>query len=127
MLDSTLAIIHHFFAFSLLGCLVGEWILLMEAPSRSIVQRLSKLDLAYGSAAVGSLTIGISRVVWGIKPSSFYTNNPVFWAKMLVWGVVAGVSVLPTIRFIKWQRSPTLPSAADFSAMKRLLAVELVF
>jgi putative membrane protein len=126
MLDATLAIIHHIFAFTLVGCLVGEWLLLMDKPSRSILKRLSIVDAAYGASAVASLGVGICRVSWGLKPASFYTGNPIFWAKMGAWTIVAIISILPTIRFIQWSRRKTIPSEIEFSAVRKFVSWEIV-
>jgi putative membrane protein len=125
MLDAFLAIIHHVFAFSLVGCLVGEWFLLMEPPSKSIVKRLAVCDAFYGLAAVGSLAIGVCRVLWGVKPSNFYTENPVFWAKMVVWALVAIISIRPTVWFIQWRNRATIPSEAEFARARRFVSWEI--
>jgi putative membrane protein len=60
--DMLLAIAHHLFAFLLLACLIAEWTLLKEPPSRTIVRRLALIDAGYGIAAAGSLAAGISRL-----------------------------------------------------------------
>jgi len=121
-----LAIAHHLFAFSLLGLLVAELVLLANAPSRSVVFRLFLVDIAYGVAAGSSLAIGIGRILWGGKPTEFYTENPMFWTKMGFWGLVALVSVVPTIRYIVWWRQQELPSTQAFVSTRRLVVLEAV-
>jgi len=124
--DALLAIAHHLFAFLLLACLMAEWVLLLEAPATGVVRRLALFDAGYGIAALGSLGAGISRLLWGLKPASYYTGNPVFWAKLGLWGAVGILSIIPTVRFLKWRRQEAPPSESDFAATRRLVAIELV-
>lgn len=122
--DLMLAIGHHLFAFSLLALLVAEWVILTGTPSRPVVRRLLLIDVAYGMAALGSLAVGVCRVVWGAKPPAFYTGNPVFWTKMGLWAVIALISLVPTIRYIIWWRSQELPAGSAFASTRRLVAWE---
>jgi putative membrane protein len=124
-IDAALAFLHHLAAFALFGFLAAEWILLTQAPSRALVGRLALLDAGYGLAAVASLAMGVSRLVWGLKPAAVYLDNPVFWAKMACWLLIGLISIVPTVRFIQWRRKAYLPSEADFARLRRLLAAQV--
>jgi putative membrane protein len=71
--DMLLAIAHHLFAFLLLACLIAEWTLLKEPPSRTIVRRLALIDAGYGIAAAGSLAriVLSNHLPWRCSPARF--------------------------------------------------------
>jgi putative membrane protein len=124
--DALLAIAHHLFAFLLLACLTAEWVLLLQAPTSTVARKLALFDAGYGLAALGSLGAGIARLLWGLKPASYYTGNPVFWAKLGLWGAVGILSIVPTVRFLKWRRQEPSPSQSEFDETRRLVALELL-
>jgi hypothetical protein len=44
------------------------------------------------------------RVFYAAKGAAFYLQNPAFWAKIAVFALTATLSILPTVKFIVWQR-----------------------
>ncbi len=124
--DAILTITHHIFAFALMAFLAMEWALLHGAPERSQVKRLAFIDAGYGAAALGSLGVGIARLAWGLKPWAYYSENPIFWAKMAVWGVIGAISIVPTLRYLKWRKMETLPSVDLFASTRRLVMLQLI-
>ncbi len=124
--DALLAITHNIFAFALLAFLAMEWALLQGAPELSQVQRLALIDAGYGVAALSSLGVGIARLAWGLKPWAYYSGNPIFWAKMAVWGVIGTISIVPTLRYLKWRKMETLPSVDLFASTRRLVMLQLI-
>jgi putative membrane protein len=126
MTDLLLAIAHHLFAFFLLGFLVAEWALLLDNPTRKIVERLPVIDFGYGVAAVGSFFVGLARLFFGIRPTSFYTDNWIFWLKISLWASIGLLSIIPTLRFLSWRRQTSLPTADDFAKVRHLITIELI-
>lgn len=103
MLDLGLAITHHVLVFGLAVMLAMELAYLRADPVP--VTRLSKLDGGYGGIAAAVAIVGVARVIWGSKGWIAYQDNPWFWAKVATFALIGLLSILPTIRFIRWSRS----------------------
>jgi putative membrane protein len=102
--DLVLAILHHILAFSLAGIVAAEFVLVHGALPPQAVGRLVRIDRHYGIIALLIILVGIGRVVWGLKGWEFYVYNWVFWAKMACFAAVGLLSILPTVRFLSWNR-----------------------
>ena len=59
-------------------------------------------DIIYGIAGIALLVSGIYRVVKFGQGSEFYTQNPIFWTKIIVFALVGSLSLYPTITYILW-------------------------
>lgn len=103
MHDLGLAVVHHVLVFGLAIMLAMELAYLRADPVP--VRRLSRLDAGYGGIAVLVLIVGVVRVVWGAKGWVAYETNPWFWTKIATFTAVGLISILPTIRFIRWSRA----------------------
>lgn len=129
--DAWLAIAHHVTVFGTLAVLVAEWAALRPGLAAPDVIRLARIDAAYGVLAAGVIGFGIARVAAGAKPAGFYTENPTFWLKMVAFATVGGLSVRPTIRFLRWQRAvraggdAPLPGAEEVRSVRRSVGAEL--
>lgn len=107
--DLVLAILHHLLVFSLAGIIAAEFVLIRNELSLSTLSRLARIDRHYGMIAMLIIVIGVARVFWGLKGWEFYVYNWVFWAKMAAFLAVGLLSIIPTVRFISWNRQ----AAAD--------------
>lgn len=107
--DLVLAILHHLLVFSLAGIIAAEFVLIRNELSPSTLARLARIDRHYGMIAMLIIVVGVGRVVWGLKGWEFYVYNWVFWAKMAAFLAVGLLSIIPTVRFISWNRQ----AAAD--------------
>jgi putative membrane protein len=131
--DLVLAILHHLLAFSLAGIIAAEFVLLRCELSPATIRRLAAIDRHYGMIAMAVILIGAGRVVWGLKGWEFYVYNWVFWAKMACFAAVGLLSIMPTIRFIGWNRQAgadagfRVPEAELAEVQGRLRAEALVF
>lgn len=126
--DALLAIVHHLLAFGLVGLIMAEWAVLRGVASADTVNRLARVDLFYGIAAGALLAVGALRVTYGVKGYAFYVGNPVFWLKVALFAAAGLLSILPTVRFIRWSRAVklgTLPDAAQWLATRKLIVWEL--
>ncbi len=127
--DALRAIFHHLFAFGLVGLIMAEWAILRGPPSADVLSRIAKIGLFYDIAAVGLLSVGALRVIYGAKGYAFYTGNPVFWLKVGLFALAGLLSVPPTIRFIRWSRAlratGALPDAAEWLTTRKLVVWEL--
>src|SRR5687768_1422271 len=103
--DVWLAIAHHVPVFMLLGVLAAEWALVHPGMQRPDLERLSRVDALYGLAAVAVIIAGVSRLIWGANDADFYTENPVFWLKMASFAAVGLLSIVPTVRYMRWRKA----------------------
>ena len=59
-------------------------------------------DVIYGIAGVALLVSGIYRVIKFGQGSDFYTQNPIFWVKIILFTLVGSLSIYPTITYVLW-------------------------
>jgi len=129
--DLLLASLHHLLFFGLIAMLVTEAALLRGLVDGATVQRLARLDAGYGISAGLLLAIGFARVFQGIKGADFYLHNPWFHAKIGCFVLVGLLSILPTLRFLRWRKALRadagfVPPAGEVAAMARVIRFELV-
>ncbi len=129
--DFLLASLHHLLAFGLVAMLVTQSVLLSRNIDSAALRRLSGVDRGLGLVATALLVAGLVRVFHGIKGAEFYLHNPWFHAKVGAFVLAAGLSLLPTVRFVRWRRAQKadaawLPAPTDVAAMRRIVRIELV-
>lgn len=92
----------HFLAIIVFASLlVAEHILVKAELSATEIRRVALFDAIYGISALAVLLAGLALWLWVGKPAQFYTQNPVFHAKLTAFVVMALFSILPTIFFIR--------------------------
>jgi putative membrane protein len=128
--DFVLAVLHHVLAFGLVGMLVAEGMLLRPGPSGAAdVERIARLDGAYGATAGALVVVGVLRVIFGAKGYAYYVENVWFWAKMASVATIALLSVRPTLRFLAWRRlahgdAGFRPAADEIASLQRSIRFE---
>lgn len=126
-----MAFLHHLFAFTLVACLVYEFIAYRRKMGMAEITRIQRVDLAYGISAGVLLVVGLLRVFFFEKGVNFYIHNPFFWTKMAAFLLVGLLSIDPTIRYIRWNRAlgrieiPEI-SEAEYKRTRLLLWLEVV-
>lgn len=126
-----MAFLHHLLAFTLTACLVYEFIAYHRNMNIAEIQRIQRVDLAYGISAGLLLLVGLLRVFFFEKGVNFYLNNPFFWVKMTAFALVALLSIDPTIRYIRWNRTlrenkvPEIPEP-EYKRTRILLWLEVI-
>ena len=103
--SALMAFLHHVFAFTLTACIVYEFIAYRKNMGIAEMRRIQRVDLAYGISAGLLILVGVLRVFFFEKGPNFYMNNPFFWLKMNAFLVVGLLSIDPTIRYIRWNRT----------------------
>jgi putative membrane protein len=128
--DLTLAALHHLLIFGLVAMLASESALLRGPVDSATVRRLASIDRGYGLTAVLLLVVGLLRVFHGIKGEDFYFHNPWFHAKFAAYLLTAVISILPTIRFLRWRRALRanpgfVPDATEVASLRKFIRAQL--
>jgi putative membrane protein len=105
MTDWLLASGHHIALLLMVSVLGAEAVLMRQPPSGDVIRILSRVDALYGISAGALLVLGLMRLSMGTKGFAFYSSNWVFWAKMALFAAIGLISILPTVRFIRWRRA----------------------
>lgn len=99
-----------------------------EWMNEAVVRRLGRLDMIYGLAALALLLTGIARIVWGTKGLTWYVSQPLFHWKMLLFFVVALLSLRPTFAIRKWLKAlkteGALPPAESVRYVRKWIMVQ---
>jgi putative membrane protein len=91
----------HFAAiFITLSLLVAEIALYARGLPDDLRRVISLLDLGYLGGALALVATGILRVATSPKGTAFYLDNPIFWTKMALFGLVALLSIPPTMHYL---------------------------
>ncbi|MGJ7491203.1 DUF2214 family protein [Variovorax sp. ZT4R33] len=94
----------------------------------AVVERLAKVDLVYGIAAIMVLATGVARTVWGVKGTSWYWTNPLLHVKLTLFIVVGVISIFPTMTYFRWRKAlratGALPAEADIQKTRKLVMVQ---
>ncbi len=94
----------------------------------AVVERLAKVDLVYGVAAVAVLASGIARTWWGVKGTGWYWTNPLLHIKLTLFVAIGVISIFPTLTYLRWRKtlraSGVLPTETDIRKTRRLVMVQ---
>lgn len=125
-----MAFLHHLMAFTLVACVVYEFIAYRKGMSIDEARRLQRADLMYGISAGLLLIVGVLRVFFFEKGPAFYSENPFFWLKMNAFLIVGLLSIDPTIRYLRWNKilkENKAPEITDreFKRTRLLLTLEV--
>ena len=128
---AVMAFLHHLMAFALTACLVYEFIAYRKNMSSDEIRRIQRADLIYGISAGLLLIVGLLRVFFFEKGVNFYIHNPFFWVKMAAFAIVAFLSIDPTIRYIRWNKTlqqNQVPDINDreYKRTRLLLTLEVI-
>lgn len=94
----------------------------------AVVERLARVDAIYGASAVAVLATGLARTWWGAKGTAWYWAQPLLHAKVGLFVVVGLLSIVPTVRFLRWRRqlraTGALPTENEIRSTRRIVMVE---
>jgi len=129
-MSSLFAFLHHIAAFTFFAALVAELVLSREAPTLQSGRTLLRMDAVAGVSAAVVLVVGVLRVLYFEKGSAYYLQNGAFIAKMVLFGVVALLSIVPTLEFLSWRKTlragqAPAPVATKMAQIRRILHLEL--
>ena len=128
--SASVAYIHYLSFMLCFGALIFERISLKVDPSRKEAISMVVADIIYGIAGIALLVSGIYRVIKFGQGSDFYTENPIFWTKIIVFALVGSLSLYPTITYVLWAiplSKGTLPQVKEnlVSRLRLIINIEL--
>lgn len=121
-MSAFIAFVHHLAFLALMLMLSSEMLMLKQAFTLETAKKIIRYDAIYGMAAGLVLIIGALRVMYFEKGASYYMHSTPFIAKMILFVLVALISIYPTLTFLKWSKSVkqgVVPEVSD--AQKRTL------
>ena len=126
-----MAFLHHLMAFTLTACVVYEFVAYRKNMGTEEIRRIQRVDLIYGISAGLLLVVGLLRVFFFEKGVNFYIHNPFFWVKMAAFLIVALLSIDPTIRYVRWNKTLSqnqVPEIndAEYNRTRLLLTLEVI-
>ncbi len=105
MISSALVAYIHYLSFGVIfAALTIEHLTFKPDLSLREAWRILIADGLYGLAAIAVLVTGVLRVMYFGQGPTFYSHNPIFWAKIAVFFVVGSLSLYPTLTFLFWLR-----------------------
>jgi putative membrane protein len=110
---------------------VYEFIAYRKGMAMEEIRRIQRVDLVYGISAGLLLIVGLLRVFFFEKGVNFYIHSPFFWVKMAAFLIVGLLSIDPTIRYIRWNKTVSegqTPEISDneFNRTRLILRLELI-
>jgi len=131
MASAFMAFLHHLLAFTLVACVVYEFIAYRKGLTVEEARRIQRADIMYGISAGLLLIVGLLRVYFFEKGPAFYNQNPFFWTKMIAFIIVGLLSIDPTVRYIRWNKivkENKVPeiSEGEFKRTRLLLWLEVI-
>ena len=124
------ALLHHLAAFTLVSALTLEFVLVRQELTLANARRLRVADAVLGGAEIVLLLVGLARVFWFEKGPAYYFGSHAFLAKLSLFVIVALLSAVPTIEFLRWRKAtqqgqlPVL-DPAKFRTVRMIIHVEL--
>ena len=129
--SASVAYVHYLSFMLCFGALIYERISLKPNPNRQEAISMVVADIIYGIAGIVLLISGIYRVIKFGQGSEFYTQNPIFWTKIVVFALVGSLSLYPTITYVLWSiplSKGTIPVVKEnmVSRLRLIINIELV-
>lgn len=127
--DALLAFLHYLSIFGLVATLTAEAVVLRPGMTPPVLARLIRYDAAYFLTAMLTLATGIGRLLISPKGPVFYMHNPWFHAKIGLFVLIALLSIMPTLTFLRWKRQARLlpdfvPLPAELAKTRRWVMLE---
>ena len=122
----------HYLSFMIcFGALIYERVSLKTSPNKTEATSMVVADIIYGIAGITLLISGIYRVTKFGQGADFYTQNPIFWTKIVIFALVGSLSIYPTVTYILWAiplSKGNLPEVSSrlVSRLKLVINIELI-
>ena len=100
--------------------LTCERLLIKPNMTEEEEQQFTNADIVYGLAGTVVLVTGFFRVTKYAKGWEFYSHEPIFWLKMVLFTVMGSASFFPTIKMV--QRAVARKNGEDVAPISDKLA-----
>jgi putative membrane protein len=104
-MSTLFAFLHHVAAFTLVSALAVELVLLRQQLTHASARSLPVVDAVLGGSAGLLLIVGVLRVFYFEKGSTYYFSSHAFLTKLAVFIIVAVLSIVPTLEFLSWRKA----------------------
>lgn len=94
-----------------------------RALRRGDVPAILQADAGWGVAAVLWMVTGLTRVFYTEKGAAWYNQQPLFWLKMGLFGLVWLLELWPMITFILWRIKRAKKEELDMSKLPMLARI----
>ncbi|HEX3140803.1 MAG TPA: DUF2214 family protein [Rhizobacter sp.] len=128
---SLVATLHFVCAFGIAAVLFFEWLTFSRTPTLQEAKHLAQADRWYGIFAGLLLVIGFVRAYHFEKGWAYYAGNSFFHLKLTLFLAIGLLSIVPTVRFIRWRpeltagRAPQV-SEAQYRRVALCLALQML-
>jgi len=127
--DALAAWVHYVCIFALASTLAIELVLYRRSLSAAFHRTLRAVDGWYGILAGVVVASGLARIFLSPKGAAYFTHNPIFWTKMGLFALIALISIVPTVHFLRLKPDASgavaIP-AATYQSIRALLWIEAV-
>ena len=112
--------LHYVAIVVLSGAVFSKLYLLKLVPTSELVGTLVRVDRIEGAAAVLVFLTGLGRVWHGAgKPAEWYWSNGLFHGVVGLFVLAAALSLVPTMRFLRWKRELAAGTLPGPDALRR--------
>ncbi len=129
--SASVAYLHYLSFMICFGALIFERVSIKVNPNKKQAISMVIADIIYGIAGIALLVSGIYRVIKFGQGADFYTQNPIFWTKIIIFALVGSLSLYPTVTYILWAiplSKGKLPEVSSrlVSRLKLIINIELI-
>lgn len=119
------AFFHHVAAFTLVGALAVEFVLIRGELTLATARKLPIVDMVLGIAAGVLLVVGLARVFWFEKGADYYFHSHAFLTKLSLFVIIGLMSIVPTVEFLSW-RNAVKQGEVPLVAARKLRTVRMI-
>jgi putative membrane protein len=121
--------IHYFAVLTMVGAVFAKLYLMKLPPSGEQIRGLGRADILDGSSAAMVFITGLLRMYHGGKGADWYWHNGLMHGVITAFVLAAGISLIPTIRILRWKAAfnsrNALPDAAELRKARIFLHPQL--
>ncbi len=129
MLYTLLRYLHILAVLTLAGTLIIKNMGIKPVIKEEDAYNLAKVNTVYGLSTILTFIFGLVLWLWVGKPAEFYALNPLFLLKLSLFGLIAVLSVFPSVFFTRNRRNKNqdIPVPRSIQMLIRIELVLLVF